>query len=86
MHDDYRSLADDGRIEPFQGANRPTGYPGDRQIRDRDGVTIQVHQFATVYQDSTRRNVVALDVPLVAVVLPGDVARGLVVQRQGGTA
>lgn len=86
LHDDYRSLADDGRIEPFQGANRPTGYPGDRQIRDRDGVTIQVHQFATVYQDSTRRNVVALDVPLVAVVLPGDVARGLVVQRQGGTA
>lgn len=83
--DEYRSLGGEGRINPFQGANSPTGYPGDVRIRDANALTIQIHRLATVYQDSSRTTVVAQDVPIVAVTLPRDMASGMVVQSQGLT-
>lgn len=78
-----RGLTDIGRINPFQGANPGTGYPGDDAIFDRGVVTIQIFQIARVEKSAHDAGLVAADVPLVAVVLPTEVATGMVVQRQG---
>jgi hypothetical protein len=82
--DEKRSLDEGGRLQPYQGANSPTGYPGDLKIRDEGRITIQIHHIETVFQDTGSRVEVAKDVPVIGIVLPLDVARGMVVQNQGG--
>lgn len=85
-----RSLGQNGEIENiFQGANpsepgpkQGSIYPGDREIKQ--GVTIQIHRL-NVLQDRRTRQIVADDVPVVAVWLPSEVASDMVLQNQGGS-
>jgi hypothetical protein len=55
-------------------------YPGDRAIRDDNTVTVQIHRLDLTQEN----NVVAQDVPVIAVWVPGRLARGWVVQAQPG--
>ncbi len=63
----------------FQGPHPDkTGafYPGDRQIRDNKSVTIQIHKL-TVLKDM---NVIADDVPTIAVSLPKEMSADWIIQ------
>lgn len=76
-----RTLARDSKIEPYQGANAPTGYPGDRQIFDRERLTIQIHEYSRI--DDRGGNLLATQVPQIAIVLPPQMVHGMVAQMQG---
>ena len=80
-----RMLTRNGNIEPYQGANRRTGYRGDRTIFDRGRLTIQIYDYARVYSriDDRRGDVLATNVPQFAIVLPPEIAVAMVVQSQG---
>ena len=73
--------AADSKIEPYQGANAPTGYRGDRTIFDQGRLTIQVYEYSRV--KDRRGNVLATNVPQIAIVLPPEIAVGMVAQSQG---
>jgi len=83
-----RKLTKDGGISnPFQGAypvapkeRQGEIYPGDREIHATDEVTIQIYRLI-VTEDGQDKIV---DVPLVAVWVPAELARDWLVQRQGG--
>ncbi len=77
-----RTLREDGKIEPYQGANPATGYPGDSKIYDLGILTIQIYRFSKVNKRTGA--VLATNVPEIAVILPPEIAVGLVVQNQGG--
>ena len=81
-----RTLTRSGNIEPYQGANLPTGYEGDRTIFDRGKLTIQIYEYARVYSrvNDGRGDVLAINVPQIAIVLPPRIAAGMVAQDQGG--
>ena len=83
--DTERTLTKNGKIEPFQGANSRTGYKGDRTVFEKGRLTIQIHNYAKVYSrsDSGKGEVLATYVPQIAIVLPPDIAVGMVVQSQG---
>jgi hypothetical protein len=75
--------ADDQVNQLFQGSNSHGDkliYPGDREIRAPHGVTIQIHMLHLMDGD----HVACKDVPVVAVFLPREVAKDLVIQDQGG--
>jgi hypothetical protein len=55
-------------------------YPGDRAIRDDNTVTVQIHRLDLTQEN----NVVARDVPVIAVWVPAQLARGWIVQAQPG--
>lgn len=76
-----RTLTQVGKIEPYQGANAPTGYRGDRTIFDPGVLTIQIYQYSMVKDRNDE--VLATNVPQIAVVLPPDIATGMVAQSQG---
>jgi hypothetical protein len=76
-----RTLTQVGNIEPYQGANAPTGYRGDRTILDPGVLTIQIYRYSRV--EDRNDEVLATDVPQIAVVLPPDIATGMVAQSQG---
>ena len=80
-----RMLTKNGNIEPFQGANPRTGYRGDRTIFDRGRLTIQIHEYVRVYSriGEQRGEVLATNVPQIAIILPREIATAMVVQRQG---
>ena len=80
-----RTLTKDGNIETYQGANPGTGYRGDRAIFDRGQLTIQIYEYARVYSrvEERRGNVLATNVPQIAIVLPPEIAVGMVAQSQG---
>lgn len=77
-----RSVDGSGEIPTlFQGPNPDrTGeyYPGDRQIRASEGLTIQIHNL-TVRQDG---NLVADNVPAIAVWVPNSMSQPWLVQDQ----
>lgn len=52
-------------------------YLGDRQIRDNQGVTIQVHRLIILNKD---KEVITADVPTIAVSLPQEMSTGWIVQ------
>ena len=83
--DPERMLTQSGNIEPYQGANPQTGYNGDRTIFDKGRLTIQIYEYARVYSrsDDGRGDVLATNVPQIAIVLPHEIAVGMVVQSQG---
>jgi hypothetical protein len=82
-----RGVDEDGEVTNlFQGEapvlppeRRGEVYPGDRQIRDTsDAVTIQIHTL-----DLTRDgDIVAENVPVLAVWVPARLARGWIAQEQ----
>lgn len=80
-----RMLTRNGNIEPYQGANPRTGYRGDRTIFDKGRLTIQIYEYARVYSriSDRRGDVLATNVPQIAIVLPLEIAAGMVVQNQG---
>ncbi|MDG7000169.1 MAG: hypothetical protein JRN15_13770 [Nitrososphaerota archaeon] len=78
---DMRTLTVDGRINPFQGANPRTGYPGDNAILDPGVVTIQIYNFGSI--SARNSSTIATDVPIITIALPRDVATGMVAQSQG---
>ncbi len=81
-----RTLTRDGNIEPYQGPNLATGYRGDRAIVDRGQLTIQIYEYSGVYSrvGDERGEVLATDVPQIAIALPSEIAADMVAQRQGG--
>ena len=64
-----------------------TGYRGDRAIFDRDQLTIQIYEYARVYSrvEDSRGALLATNVPQIAIVLPPEIAAGMIVQEQGGS-
>lgn len=79
-----RALDDSGaRIKQlFQGAypdRHGDIYPGDRQIRVARGLTVQVHNIAVL---NDNRNVIAENVPVVALWVPREYAKAWAVQNQ----
>ena len=80
-----RTLTRDNRIEPYQGANPNTGYRGDRAVFDRERLTVQIYEYSCVYERGKegRGDVLATHVPQIAVVLPREIAEGMVAQDQG---
>jgi hypothetical protein len=70
-----RSLDENGSIvNLMQGKNEPTGYPGDRAIRDDERVSIQIHKVnlraKKAETKAPKGRVVAEAVPVVAVAIP----------------
>ena len=80
--DELRSLYE-GRINPYQGANERTGYPGDMQTRDPARVTVQIHHISTIYESVESKVQMATSVPVIGINIPPAVARSMVVQDQG---
>lgn len=82
-----RTLNDDDEIPNlFQGENPLHSgeiYPGDRQIRAAHGVTVQIHSLRLL-RDKTSKEIVANEVPAVAVWVPKDMAGDWLSQAQGG--
>ena len=77
-----------GNSTLFQGANlsekgpsRGSIYPGDSSIRASAGVTVQIHTLTIVRDNGERRE----GVPAIAVWIPSDLARPILIQPQGGT-
>lgn len=82
-----RSVDEEDEIPTlFQGANyadaahRDMVYPGDERERGLQGVTIQVHTLEV--RQPGRGNIIARNVPTVAVWVPGDMARDWLVQER----
>ena len=81
-----RSLSD-GRIQPFQGRNNNTGYPGDRALHVPGRVTLQLHHYPRVSESPEslkRRQAIATNVDQLAIWIPSRIVRGMVIQPQGG--
>lgn len=84
-----RGVEEDGRIiNLFQGEapvnpreRRGEIYPGDRAIRDADNVTIQIHTLELTREKGSQ--IVARDVPVVAVWVPERLARTWIAQGPG---
>ena len=74
-----RSLSK-GRIEPFQGRNASTGYPGDRRLIHEGQLSIQIHHYPSVLHCS---RTIAEDVDHLCIHLPNRLVRSMVVQSQG---
>jgi hypothetical protein len=84
-----RAIDDGGQMTSylFQGAapvdppeRRGKVYPGDLQIRGRDGVTVQLHRLNLTLRDE----IVARDIPVPAVWVPARLALPWLVQDQAG--
>jgi hypothetical protein len=79
-----RGVDDNGEVTNLYQGEAPVNprerrgevYPGDRAIRENDVVTVQIHRLDLTRQD----NVVARDVPVIAVWVPARLGRGWVVQ------
>lgn len=82
--DTERTLTKSGSIEPYQGANRPTGYRGDRKIFESGQLAIQIYRYAKVYSrgDGGEGDVLATNVSQIAIVLPPEIAVEMVAQNQ----
>ncbi len=69
-----------GRQYATQGGQRVVTYPGDREVRGPQGITVQMS-----YLDLGEANaLVAENVPHLAVWVPADMARDTLLQPQGG--
>lgn len=63
-----------------RGPRRGSIYPGDAAIRASEGVTVQIHTLTIVRENGERRE----GVPAIAVWIPEDLARPVLIQPQGG--
>jgi hypothetical protein len=75
-----RSLDNNDQIPTlFQGPHpdkKGEYYPGDRQLRDRQGVTVQIH-YLTILKD---KKVLVDDVPTIAIALPPEMSTDWIIQ------
>lgn len=77
---------DDEILNLFQGAypdNKGKIYPGDMKIRATHGLTIQIHYLSVGRGKSKDREVIADNVPAVAVWMPREMSADWVAQEQG---
>jgi hypothetical protein len=85
-----RGYSNDGIDQPFQGAQyaqQPGGgrqqtYPGDREIRAAAGASVQL-QYLTLHEKGNPANILAQNVPFIAVYIPPNMAQDEVQQPQG---
>lgn len=68
-------------VDPIE--KRGTVYPGDRQLHDRDRVTVHIHRISVL--DENRSSVIADNVPAVTVWVPRKMAADWLVQRKPGS-
>jgi len=88
-----RGYSNDGIDQPFQGAQyaqQPGGgrqrtYPGDRDVRANSGISVQL-QYLTLHERGNPANVIAQDVPFLAIYIPQNMAQDEVHQPQGGNS
>ena len=77
-----RSIDEEGHIvNLFQGPSpdgRGAVYPGDRQIRRSEGITIQLHTLRIKEPGGGRIE----NVPTIAIWIPGSIAQDFLVQNQ----
>jgi hypothetical protein len=64
-------------VEPRR--ERGSVYPGDRAIRASRGLTVQIHRLNIQTEE---QQIVAQDVPTIAVWVPGEMAQDIVIQNQ----
>ncbi len=84
-----RGINEDGEITNlYQGAapvtpieRRGVIYPGDRALHDEDNVTIQIHVI-NLTPKNENDTIIAEEVPVLAVWVPGRMARGWITQVQ----
>jgi hypothetical protein len=86
-HRRRRSYQDDKIVQLFQGrqyasqgGQRTVTYPGDREVRAPQGLTVQMS-----YLDLGEADLIAENVPHVVIWVPAEVARDSLLQPQGGT-
>jgi hypothetical protein len=81
-----RGVKDNGELRNlFQGAYPDTKgeiYPGDSKIRVKDELTIQIHTLRVINREA--RQVIAQDVPAIAVFVPVEMTAGWLVQEEEG--
>jgi hypothetical protein len=68
-----------GRQYATQGGERIITYPGDRDIRSPQGITLQISYLDLGEQGS----LIAENIPIIAVWVPADIARDTLLQPQG---
>lgn len=74
-----RNLNENDEIDQlFQG--RSSNYPGDREVRETSGVTVQIH----IVSPTRGKLVIAKNVPAIAVWIPKELGADWLVQDQGG--
>lgn len=86
-----RGYSDGGIDQPFQGpqyaqqpgVGRQRVYPGDREVREPDGVSVQL-QYLHLHEAGNPNNVLARNVPFLAIYIPPNMALDQVQQPQGG--
>jgi hypothetical protein len=77
-----RSVDTAGAIKALlQGANVATGYPGDRELRDHDHVTVQIHILKLVHGED--KKVLAHKVPCLAVTMPDRMRDDIIMESLG---
>jgi hypothetical protein len=85
-----RHVDDDGQIANLYQGEAPTFprdqrgsvYPGDRNIRGADQVTIQVHMLTLIHGQGSDEREVAQGVPVLAIFVPARMARPWISQHQ----
>ena len=86
-----RGYSNNNIDQPFQGAQyaqQPGGgrqrtYPGDRDVREATGISVQL-QYLTLHEAGNNANILAQDVPFIAIYIPPEMAQDQVQQPQGG--
>lgn len=63
-----------------KGPRRGSIYPGDASIRAQTGVTVQIHILTIIRESGERLE----NVPAIAIWIPDDMARPILIQPQGG--
>lgn len=79
----FRDLKNQQIENPFQGANANTGYPGARDFKSGQHLTVQIYTFDL---GGTRVQPTFQNVPLVALNVPSALGAGWVVERRNAGA
>ncbi|MEI8348707.1 MAG: Z1 domain-containing protein [Candidatus Omnitrophota bacterium] len=69
-----------GAHPSVSGPRRGSIYPGDAAIKASQGVTVQIHTLKIIRENGEQRE----NVPAIAVWIPNDLARPILIQPQGG--
>ncbi len=86
-----RTVNEDGEVSNlYQGAapvspptQRGKVYPGDREVRFDDQITIQLHRLDLMQETDGKNRIVAVDVRVISTWVPARLAEGWLVQPKG---